>query len=263
MKVIALFGAGGKIGFRIAQLLKDDADYHTLYIEPGDGGRARLEGIGVKTTPSDAASRQADVIILAVPDVLIGAIAREIVPNLKSGAMVIGLDPAAPHSGKLPARDDISYFITHPCHPPIYNDETEPQARTDYFGGVARQNIVCALMQGPEAHYAQGEVLARKIFAPVMKAHRITVEQMALLEPALVETVTIPCMMIIREALDETVRRGVPPEISCWGISTLRLPSCLVFSMSTFPTGRRWRRNGASRRFFSPTGKRCLSRKTS
>jgi hypothetical protein len=212
MKVIALFGAGGKIGVRIAALLKAESDYQTLYVEPGEAGRVRLEGLGLKTTPPDAASRQADVVILAVPDVLIGHIAHEIVPSLKSGAMVIGLDPAAPHSGKLPAREDITYFITHPCHPPVYNDEVDPQARADYFGGIARQNIVCALMQGPEADYAQGEALARKIFAPVMKAHRITVEQMALLEPALVETVTIPCMMIIREALDETVRRGVPFE---------------------------------------------------
>lgn len=212
MTTIALFGAGGKIGARIARLLNADPTYQTLFIEAGEAGQARLREMGFTASSQPEAVATADVVILAVPDLLIGKIAGEIVPGLKSGALVIGLDPAAPHSGKLPPRPDISYFITHPCHPPVYNDETTPDARTDYFGGVAKQNIVCALMQGPEAHYALGEKIARKMFAPVMNAHRITVEQMAILEPALVETITITCMQVIRDAMDEAVSRGVPYE---------------------------------------------------
>ncbi len=212
MTTIALFGAGGKIGHRIARLLKADPSYQTLFIEPSEAGQARLADIGIRTTPADDAVRDADVVILAVPDILIGRIAADIVPKLKPGAMVIGLDPAAPHSGKLPPRADITYFITHPCHPPVYNDETDDAARADYFGGIAKQNIVCSLMQGPEDRYTLGEEIARKMFAPVMNAHRITVEQMAILEPALVETITIPLMMVIREAMDEAIARGVPPD---------------------------------------------------
>lgn len=212
MNTIALFGAAGKIGARIARLLKDDPKYTTLFVEAGDDGQARLREMGLTATPSTEAVKQADVVILAVPDLFIGKIAAEIVPGLKSGAMVIGLDPAAPHSGKLPPRPDIAYFICHPCHPPVYNDETDPAARIDYFGGVAKQHIVFALMQGTEAHAALGEEIARKMFAPVMRAHRITVEQMAILEPALVETITITCMTIVREAMDEAIKRGVPPE---------------------------------------------------
>ncbi len=212
MTTIALFGAAGKIGARIARLLNADPGYQTLFIEAGEAGQARLVAAGLTPTPQAQAVAAAEVVILAVPDLFIGKIAAEIVPHLKGGALVIGLDPAAPHSGKLPARADISYFITHPCHPPVYNDETAPEARSDYFGGTAKQNIVCALMQGPEAHYALGEEIARKMFAPVMNAHRVTVEQMAILEPALVETVTITCMQVIREAMDEAVRRGVPPD---------------------------------------------------
>ncbi|MEP7294285.1 MAG: phosphogluconate dehydrogenase C-terminal domain-containing protein [Chloroflexota bacterium] len=212
MTTIALFGAAGKIGARIARLLSADASYETLMIEAGESGDERLRALGLLPTPQDEAVPIADVVILAVPDLLIGKIAGEIVPKLKRGALVIGLDPAAPHSGKLPPRADISYFITHPCHPPVYNDETTPEARADYFGGVAKQNIVCSLMQGPEAHYALGEQIARKMFAPVMNAHRVTVEQMAILEPALVETVTITCMQVIRDAMDEAVSRGVPYE---------------------------------------------------
>ncbi len=72
------------------------------------------------------------------------------------------LDPAAPHGGELPEREDISYFVVHPCHPPVVNDETDPETRRDFFGGTkAKQNLVCALMQGPEEDYAQGEAMSR------------------------------------------------------------------------------------------------------
>lgn len=158
--------------------------------------------------------RAADVVILAVPDVVLGAVAAEIVPSLKSGALVVCLDPAAPHGGELPEREDIAYFVVHPCHPPVVNDEVEPEARTDFWGGTAKQNIVCALMQGSESDYAQGEQIARKMFAPVMRAHRVTVEQMAILEPALAETVVLTCQVVIMEAIQEAVQRGVPAQIA-------------------------------------------------
>jgi hypothetical protein len=113
----------------------------------------------------------------------------------------------------MPDRPDLTYFVAHPCHPPIFNDEIEPAAKADFFGGIAaKQHIVCALMQGPEAAYALGETIARQIYAPVMRAHRVTVEQMAILEPVLSETVTGTCLTIIREAMDEAVKRGVPEQ---------------------------------------------------
>ena len=212
-KILALFGAAGKIGTRIANRLVNEPDYQTLYVEGGAAGIARLQERGLAPTPQAEAARQADVVILAVPDTLIGRIAADIVPLLKPGALLICLDPAAPYGGELPERQDIAYFVTHPCHPPVVNDETDPEARRDFYGGVkAKQNIVCALMQGSEADYALGEGLARMMFAPVMNAYRVTVEQMALLEPALSETVVLTCMVVMREAIDEAVRRGVPEE---------------------------------------------------
>jgi len=212
MKTIALIGAGGKMGCRIADNMKECGD-RMLYVEVGEAGIARLRERGLETTPEEVALAEADVTILAVPDKLIGAIAANVVPQLKSGAMVICLDPAAPHGGELPPRDDVTYFVTHPCHPPVFNDETEPAARGDFFGGIAaKQHIVCALMQGPESDYAEGEAIARRMFAPVMNAHRVTVEQMAILEPALSETVAATLIVTIGEALEEAVRRGVPRE---------------------------------------------------
>ncbi len=213
MTTIALFGAAGKMGTRITQRLRNAAGYHTLYVEAGEEAQDRLRERGLEPVSPEEAARLADVIILAIPDKLIGRAAAQIVPLLKSGAMVICLDPAAPHSGELPVRPDITYFITHPCHPPVVNDETDPEARLDFFGAIkAKQHVVAALMQGPESDYARGEAILRLIFAPVMNVYRVTVEQMAILEPALSETVVLTCMVIMREAIDEAVRCGVPAE---------------------------------------------------
>jgi Arc/MetJ family transcription regulator len=44
----------------------------------------------------------------------------------------------------------------------------------------------------------------------VIRSHRATVDQMAILEPVLSETVCATCLTVIREATDEAVRRGVP-----------------------------------------------------
>jgi hypothetical protein len=214
MTTIALFGAAGKIGTRIADSLRDDPEYQMLYVEAGEAGLARLRERGLEPSDKDKAVRKADVVILAVPDVLIGTLAAEIVPALKRGAMLMCLDPAAPHGGELPEREDIAYFVVHPCHPPLVNDEVEPEARMDFWGGKARQNIVCALMQGTERDYVLGERIACKMFAPVMRAHRVTVEQMVLLEPALAETVVLTCQVVIMEAIEEAVRRGVPAQVA-------------------------------------------------
>lgn len=213
MSVIALFGAGGKMGIRLGtNLKKAGAKVHP--VEVSEAGRERLKTL-LDWTAEDAATaiREADTVILAVPDTLIGNVARGIINNLKPGTMVIILDAAAPYAGHLPERKDITYFVTHPCHPPIFNDETEMAAKRDFFGGIAaKQHIVCALMQGPESDYAKGEAIARMIWAPVMRSHRVTTEQMAILEPGLSETLCASLLDVMREALDEVVRRGVPRE---------------------------------------------------
>jgi hypothetical protein len=212
-KNIALFGAAGKIGMRITNRLKDAQEYEILYVEAEGTGQARLVELGLKSTSEKKAVQSADVVVLAVPDIVIGAIAKEIVPRLKSGAMVIYLDPAVPYSGQLPSREDIAYFVVHPCHPPVVNDETDLEAKMDFFGGVkAKQPLVCALMQGSETDYEQGEAIAQMMFAPITRIHRITVEQMALLEPAMAETVVLTCIYVMKEAMEEAVRRGVPRE---------------------------------------------------
>jgi hypothetical protein len=212
MATVALLGAGGKIGFRIAENLRD-RDHVVRYVEVGAGGIAKLKTLGLDVTPLNQALQDAEMVIFAVPDVLIRKISHDVVPKVPSGTLNVVLDPAAPLAGYLPDRKDVAYFVTHPCHPSVFNYEDTEEKQNDIFGGVkAKQSVVCALMQGEEADYARGEKLVREIFAPVVKTFRITVEQMALLEPALAETLALPCINVIREGLEEVIRRGVPAD---------------------------------------------------
>ena len=211
MTKIALIGAGGKMGFRLAGKLKNSR-FDTTYVEVSETGRARLKSeLGLDTTGMNDAVAGAEIVILAVPDTAIGKVSQSVETALRPGTMLVILDAAAPFAGHLPKRDDLTYFVTHPCHPPIFNDETDMAAKRDFFGGVAaKQHIVSALMQGPEEHYALGEEVAKIIWAPVMNSHRITVEQMAMLEPGLSETLCASLLVVMRAAMDEVVARGVP-----------------------------------------------------
>ena len=137
MSVIALFGAGGKMGIRLGTNLKR-VGASVRHVELSPAGQERLKSIlGCDTMEAKDALRGADTVILAVPDTLIGKVASAIVDDLAPGTMVVILDAAAPHAGHLPKRDDVTYFVTHPCHPPIFNDETTPAAKRDFFGGIA------------------------------------------------------------------------------------------------------------------------------
>jgi len=213
MTSIALFGAGGKMGVRLSKNLQGSS-YQVRHVEVGEVGRQRLrDELGVECCPVDDALHNVDVVILAVPDTLIGQLAADIAPKLKAGTLVMTLDAAAPFAGHLPQRPDLVYFVAHPCHPSIFHPRVHQEGDPDYFGGVnAPQSIVNALMQGPEEAYALGEDIAKTIYQPVLRSYRVTVEQMALLEPGLSETVCATLLDVMREAMDEVVARGVPAE---------------------------------------------------
>ncbi|HPU54176.1 MAG TPA: phosphogluconate dehydrogenase C-terminal domain-containing protein [Burkholderiaceae bacterium] len=210
---IALFGAGGKMGVRLSGNLQRST-YQVRHVEVGEAGRKRLkEELGIECMSAQAALEGVDVVILAVPDTLIGRLAADIAPQLPAGTMVMTLDAAAPFAGHLPQRPDLTYFVAHPCHPSIFAPEVHVAGAPDYFGGAtAPQSIVSALMQGPEEAFALGEDIAKTIYQPIVRSHRVTVEQMALLEPGLSETVCATLLDVMREAMDEVVARGVPAE---------------------------------------------------
>lgn len=186
-------------------------NHKLLLVEVSDRGHEKIRSRGMSTVTPDDATAQAEVVILALPDRVLGKAAEGIVSKLNPGTLVIMLDPAVAYAGELPKRGDISYFVTHPCHPNVFDHFPTTEERDDFFGGIhASQSIVCALMQGPDEHYAKGENLAREFYAPVKRSHRVTVEQMAILEPTMAETCGIALVTALREALEEAVRRGVP-----------------------------------------------------
>ncbi|WP_165972415.1 phosphogluconate dehydrogenase C-terminal domain-containing protein [Paenibacillus piri] len=207
---VALIGAGGKMGCRLAANLLKTA-YELACVEVSEQGTVRLAEIGLAPVSLDSALDGAGAVILAVPDTVIGRVAGDIVPRLQPDTLLLVLDPAAAFLGQLPERGDVAYMAAHPCHPPLFSDETSPEARRDFFGGVAaKQSVVCALIQGDEAHYRTGKQLVEAIYAPVARIHRITLEQMAMMEPTMAETIGATVAVLAREAMDEAVRRGVP-----------------------------------------------------
>ncbi|CAN5461718.1 phosphogluconate dehydrogenase C-terminal domain-containing protein [soil metagenome] len=209
---VALIGAGGKMGHRIARNLRKQGR-PALHVEIGEAGRAALLAEQFEIVPLEQALDGTRIVIMCVADSAIQRVAKSMSPLLAAGTMLVALDAAVPYIGGLPDRPDLTYFIGHPCHTPMFNDEHEPAAKLDFSAGThAKQHIVCTLMQGPESDYAVGEAICRQIFAPVMRAHRVTVDQMAVLEPVLSETVGGSCLAIIREAMDEAIARGVPRE---------------------------------------------------
>ncbi|QEH35177.1 hypothetical protein OJF2_37220 [Aquisphaera giovannonii] len=211
MRTIAIWGAAGNMGTRACNRLRENPEYEVLCVEPLAAGVARLEARGDRPVPPVEAAGAADVIVLAIADKFIKAVAPDLVPRMKPGVMLLMLDPAAAYAGIIPERADISVFVTHPTHPPVFNDETDPEARRDYFGaGKARQSIVSALVQGPEADYDVGEAVARTYFSPILRSHRVTLEQMAILEPAMSETCSATFIVAMREAMEAAIARGVP-----------------------------------------------------
>ena len=48
------------------------------------------------------------------------------------------------------------------------------------------------------------------MYAPINNTYRITLEQMAILEPAMVETLAQTCMEVVKEGYDRIVELGVP-----------------------------------------------------
>src|SRR5688572_26716848 len=118
---IALVGAGGKMGCRLTDNFLKCPDYAVHYLEISPKGLENLKSRGVTVAEAATAVPAADIVILAVPDVAIGAISRDVVPRMKPGALLMTLDPAAPLDGQIAARPDVGCVIAHPCHPSVFN----------------------------------------------------------------------------------------------------------------------------------------------
>jgi hypothetical protein len=264
MKTIALLGAGGKMGCRIADNLRR-TDWNIRYVEVSERGRAALAERGLNVVAAEQALADSEAVILALPDNRIRQVTASLESAFRPGTMLIALDIAAPLAGDLPKRKDLTFFVTHPCHPSVFGGETDPAAQQDFFGGTAaKQNIVCSLVQGPEDDYAVGEKIARVIYAPVGDSHRCTAEQMAILEPVLSETVLGTCLTIVGEAMEEAVRRGVPEAAARdFLLGHLKVELGIVFRLfpgATFSDGALKAIDDAKRVLFQPDWKRVFER---
>jgi hypothetical protein len=74
------------------------------------------------------------------------------------------------------------------------------------------------------------------MFAPVVKVHRISVEQMAILEPAMAEVVAASAAVLMREALEEAVKAGVPREAAtAFMLGHAQIPLAIAFGVIDSP----------------------------
>lgn len=228
---IVLMGAGGKMGCRITDNFLKHPEYDVKYLEIAEQGIKNLKERGVQISDTDVIP-DADVVILSLPDTAIGGISETVIPKMKSQALVLTLDPAAPLDGVISPREDLGYVIAHPCHPTIFNWEPTEKAFRDFYGGItAKQSIVVALMHGSEDHYKLGEQIAQHMYGPIDKTHRITLEQMAILEPAMVETLAQTAMEVVKEGYDKVLNLGVPePAARDFVLGHLRIQIAVLFN---------------------------------
>ena len=231
MTTIALVGAGGKMGCRLTDNFLKCSQYILDYLEISEQGIKKLKERNIEVSTDADAILKADVVILAVPDITIGKISDDIIPSMKPGALVITLDPAAPLDGIIHHREDLGYVIAHPCHPSVFNWEPTEAAFRDFYGGIsAKQSIVVALMHGSEEHYQLGEKISQDMYGPIHHTHRITLQQMAILEPAMVETLSQTCMEVVKEGYDRIIELGVPePAARDFVLGHLRIQIAVLF----------------------------------
>ena len=207
---IAVIGAGGKMGMRVSNNLQR-SNHNVLYSENSPAGQQRTTDAGRTVTDTAAAVRDADVVILAVPDVALSPVSAEVVPQLKTGTVVLTLDPAAAYANLLFQRDDVEYAVAHPCHPSVFLQRKTEAELNDTFGGIAAPQEVVAALEGNQDKIKIAEAVIRLMYAPVVDVHWVTVKQLAYLEPTLVEVVACMIGDLLNDALQETINTvGVP-----------------------------------------------------
>jgi D-apionate oxidoisomerase len=208
---IAVVGAGGKMGMRVSDNLQRST-HDVRYVENSPAGQQRILEAGRTPTDIGSAVRDADVVILAVPDIALGPVSEQLVPQLQPGTIVLTLDPAAAYANLLYERSDIEYAVAHPCHPSVFLQRKTEAELKDTFGGIAApQDVVAAVGSGDAVKQAVAETVIRLMYAPVLDVHWVTVKQLAYLEPILVEVVACMIGDLLSDALQETIHSvGVP-----------------------------------------------------
>ena len=212
---VAVVGAGGKMGTRTSNNLvtKFPNKFDVKLVETYEPAIKKIrEERHLDVTPIKEALDFAQVIIFAVPDTLIGKLSAQYVPMLKPGTGFLILDPAAAVAKELTLRDDCTFGVAHPCHPSYFKWQKEEEAYQDRFGGEGgHQDIVMSKIQGDDKVFNLLKQTAVSMFR-ADKAFVMTSEQIAFLEPTLVEQMGACFLYAMSETVDEGVKRGIPKE---------------------------------------------------
>lgn len=198
------------MGTRTSRNLVKNADkYDVMLVENAPKGIESIHERGLEVTPIEEAIDKAQVVIFAVPDTLIKKLSAIYVPMLKPGTGFLILDPAAAVAKELSLRDDCTFGVAHPCHPSFFLDQDTLEARMDRFGGDGgKQDIVMSKISGQDQVFALMQEAARDMYA-AEHAYVMTSEQIAFLEPTLVELLGATCLYAMAETVDEAERRGI------------------------------------------------------
>ena len=87
-RTVAVIGAGGKMGMRVSANLAR-SEHNVLFSETSPAGQERVRAEGRQITDTEDAVGQSDVVILAVPDVILGDISQSVVPQMNTGAILL------------------------------------------------------------------------------------------------------------------------------------------------------------------------------
>ena len=209
--VVSVIGAGGKMGTRVTNnLAKHPEQVELLFCETSEIGIAAIKSRGFSTVAAESAVPRSDIVVLAVPDVIIKSVSTGIVKLMRPGSTLIILDPAAAVAKELALRDDCTFVVTHPCHPSYFLDQDTYEARQDHFGGIAgKQDVVMALIQGDDSKFEDARRISEWMFAPVANSYVMGIRDIAFLEPTLVEILGASTLYAMAETVDEAERRGI------------------------------------------------------
>ena len=97
------------MGMRVSNNLAG-TPHEAFYVENSPAGRERTIDAGRELTDAAIAVSDADIVVFAVPDLALASVTAELVPQMKSGAIALTLDPAAAYAGT-PHRSR----RRHPC----------------------------------------------------------------------------------------------------------------------------------------------------
>jgi len=200
------------MGMRLSDNL-GRSGHHVLYSENHPAAIERVRAAGRELSDTNTAVAQSDVIVLAVPDILLGEVSHSIVPSARPGAVLLTLDPAALYAGLIAHRDDLYFAVAHPCHPSVFLQRSSSDEWADTFGGIAApQDVVAALESGDQMVRDRTEQVIRTIYSPVVDVHWVTVKQLTVLEPTVTETITCMISGLLKDVLWEAVNTAGIPE---------------------------------------------------